>query len=399
MASNSRLPLEVVLTVLDILAQDDQEFLSLKACSFVCKTFLHQCRKHIFASISVDGRKLVSPKPNTTSLIRLLSTTPEIADHIRKLVCCITREEFDRQSLPGVLEKINKLEFLSIRWPGLERRWNHNPLRPALLHLLHLPTLVHLELRKIEDFEVLDFLPCTNLKELDFSVVKAVESEGASYLTCSEDPIRLRRFSAGWQWSTTISKLCRTIRPDGRLIIDFANVTSVSFHLYERDEHDAAAEFFKHCEQVTDVVLHVYSPPLTWMGISKTLAPSMQTLTRLSLNISRDESGTADPLSGLVDELKGIRHQNCIESIIINVYILPDWDCSSGDDWGRLDEELTQPGWPKLKSVLVGITVFTLSREANDLEMALRKLPETQFPRLSSSKSVVFEFSVAKEFA
>ncbi|KDR73088.1 hypothetical protein GALMADRAFT_252549, partial [Galerina marginata CBS 339.88] len=182
-------------------------------------------------------------------------------------------------------------------------------------------------------------------------------------------------------------------------IIDLTNLASIVLILSERDEFNAAQELLKHCEHLTraEVDIQIYSPPFTWAGLSRMLHPSIQTLTHLRLKtILYDESGTGDPLSGLDAELEQFRHQNQIEDIAIRVSIETDTECNRGE-WGRLDEELTRSGWPKLKSVSLSIVIWSYIWEGNDLKLALKKLPETQFPKLSSSKSVVFEFEVINE--
>ena len=62
-----------------------------------------------------------------------------------------------------------------------------------------------------------------------------------------------------------------------------------------------------------------------------------------------------------------------------------DANCRQGDDWGRLDEVLTGPGWFSLKQVSLAIDFASFGRGDDELEVALRNLPKTQFPRLLSS--------------
>ncbi|KDR73091.1 hypothetical protein GALMADRAFT_252553 [Galerina marginata CBS 339.88] len=217
MPSSPAIPLEVIQAVIDILAQDDKELSSLKSCSLVCQTFLHLCRKHIFASIFLDGRKFAIPKPSTVTLIRLLSATPEIAYHIRTLVCYISSWEFEQRPLPGIFKRISKLSSLSIRWPRSGRQWNDNPLRSAVLHLMHLPTLIHLELGNITDFVVLDLVACTNLKELKLTRIQTVENEVALPCTLSSGPIHLHQLEVGVESSMAVLDLCKKRRPDGNI--------------------------------------------------------------------------------------------------------------------------------------------------------------------------------------
>ena len=68
--------------------------------------------------------------------------------------------------------------------------------------------------------------------------------------------------------------------------------------------------------------------------------------------------------------------------------------CRRGDDWCRLDEVLTRSGWFALRQVSLTIDAVDCGRRDDELEVALHKLPQTQFPRLSTSKSVSFRFKV-----
>ena len=145
-------PLEIKETILDILAEDDKGHFALKTCSLVCRAFLPKCRKHIFESIVLnrhDNRTAMSPPSSPSRAFeRLLRETPEIADYIRKLDYNILTADLTSSSIQESLKRISRLEFLSIRdpyWPGLN--WNNNPIRPALLRLLHLPTLTHFKIR------------------------------------------------------------------------------------------------------------------------------------------------------------------------------------------------------------------------------------------------------------
>ena len=101
-----------------------------------------------------------------------------------------------------------------------------------------------------------------------------------------------------------------------------------------------------------------------------------------------------DPLFGIPSELEDMRTKNIIESVSIDVLVQTDADCRRGDDWGRLDEVLTAPGWFSLKRVSLAIEIASFSRDDDELEVELRKLPETQFLRLSSSNLVSFNFEV-----
>ena len=119
----------------------------------------------------------------------------------------------------------------------------------------------------------------------------------------------------------------------------------------------------------------------------------MKTLKHIVVDFVVDDVDV-DPLFGIPSELEDMRTKNVIETVTIGILVQTDADCRRGDDWGRLDEVLTAPGWFSLKRVSLAIDVASFSRSDNELEVALRKLPETQFLRLSSSNSVSFDFEV-----
>ena len=124
------------------------------------------------------------------------------------------------------------------------------------------------------------------------------------------------------------------------------------------------------------------------------LRPSMHTLKHIVVGILIDDDVDNDPLFGIPSELEDMRTKNIIETVTIEILVQTDADCRRGDDWGRLDEVLTAPGWFSLKRVSLVIEIYSYSREDDELEVALRNLPETQFPRLSSSTYVSFGFEV-----
>jgi hypothetical protein len=105
------------------------------------------------------------------------------------------------------------------------------------------------------------------------------------------------------------------------------------------------------------------------------------------------EDGDIDPLLGIPSEFEVMRTKNIIETITIEILLHTDASYSRGDDWGRLDEVLTTPGWFSLKQVSLVIEIDGFS--TRDDELALRNLPETQFPRLSSCNSILFHFEVS----
>ena len=119
----------------------------------------------------------------------------------------------------------------------------------------------------------------------------------------------------------------------------------------------------------------------------------MQTLKHIVV-IMYIDGVDVDPLFGIPSELEEIRTINIIETITIRIMVQADTGCRREDDWGRLDEVLTIPGWVSLKKVSLAIEIACFFGKDDELEVALQNLPETQFPRLSSSNSVSFDFEI-----
>ena len=137
-------PLKIEETILNHVGEIEkyQRHPTLKKCSLVCRAFLPICRKHIFRTIALHNYE--REKSLIPAFERLLRETPEIADYIRDFDYGIRVEDLNSSSIQESLKRISKLKFLAI-WNhnNLEFNWDNDPIRPALLHLLHLPTLTH----------------------------------------------------------------------------------------------------------------------------------------------------------------------------------------------------------------------------------------------------------------
>ena len=253
-------PLEIEEMILDFLAEDDEDHSAMKISSLVCRAFVPICRKHIFGSIvlNYDDRVKGGFFPTTHAFERLLHETPEIGDYIRKLHLTIHIADLTSSAPPiqESLKRISRLEFLSVQnhnWQGLGLDWSNNPIRPALLHLLHLPTLTHFAVTDINVFTSSDLIPCVNLKYLEISYL-AMAAENTFPATFPEHSIQLNEFAVGFGISAAaIMTLCSARRPDGQPIIDVGSLSKISVNIFRLDTSRALQELFRHCQVLTDV--------------------------------------------------------------------------------------------------------------------------------------------------
>jgi len=256
MLSTPIFPLEIEETILDFLAEDDNDHLALRVCSLVCQAFLPICRKHIFGSIILNDYQTSSPT-TIHALGLLLSRRPEIANYIRKLDYAIQIAHFENcPSIQESLKQISRLESLTVRHLyGLTFDWSNNPLRPALLHLLHLPTLTYFKVTRTKNFVVSDLIPCTNLKCLHIGQNTTCAIEMNFPAALPDHPIQPNEFVMDTGTSAAIMKLCAARRPDGQPIIDFGSLSMITVILDTPDEGEAEAsqELFRRCQTLTDV--------------------------------------------------------------------------------------------------------------------------------------------------
>ena len=66
-------------------------------------------------------------------------------------------------SIQESLNRISRLKFLTVRHGnGARLDWSNSPIRPALLHLLHLPTLTRFNINDFDNFVISDLIPTSS---------------------------------------------------------------------------------------------------------------------------------------------------------------------------------------------------------------------------------------------
>ncbi|KAF8968041.1 hypothetical protein BDZ97DRAFT_1916270 [Flammula alnicola] len=399
------IPLDVVGAIFDILATDndkrEEEFTSLKARALTCHAFLPLCRKHIFASITINGPSLpfTDPPPGTNALRKLLDTTPEIAFHVRKLRFGIKYEnEQCFIGLPDIFKRLTRLKSLTLFGCPPGHDWNGMtlPMEDALLCLMNLPALTSLELIWIENFPISALIPCTQLRHFRIAARDIAEIDGSPPAILPVTPIRLEGYDFGFKSATVTKKILEAKRSDGQPIFDLTNLKQFSGHCETREDMNVALSIMRRSHHLTMIHLK-FDEQFSFFGFAGMIASSINTLKKLRLETRIDDEHV-DPLSGLCDELETMAGKNVLESLEICVNVELDTYCKTGDEWGRLDKILGKSGWSALKRVSLDITIWSYARpEDDDLVRILGTLPQRQFPSLSSSKAIDFAFDVKED--
>jgi hypothetical protein len=156
------LPLDILLYIIDLLADRDEGYKSLRILSQACKFMVPLCRKHLFSYLRLCG------KPGSERFSDLLSKNPDIARYVRIL-------SYAAYFLPNSDHELNILDTLkersslqSIELSGLGFDWNDFPesIRSSLVSLIQLPTVTSLNIRYYKRFSATALSGCGNLIDL-----------------------------------------------------------------------------------------------------------------------------------------------------------------------------------------------------------------------------------------
>ena len=259
-----RLPLEVVNLIIDDLAKYNQ-LSSIKACALVCHSFLPLCRKHIFASVTLNARH--SSSPTSDDLNYLLSNSPHLAVYILNLDYRLNKKEFVKKRFLWLLpmfKKLVKLRSLSIIYFLRSSRckifdWMSSSGRKVLLPLLHFPTLTSITLKTIGNFPLADLTGCVNLKKLEFESLECSPNGVGNFsVALPSTSVMLERLVINMGSMKLVQKLCHSRRPDGKPIIDFSSLNEI----WSDDIHlRSMTELFGMCKNLHKIILTSMSPP------------------------------------------------------------------------------------------------------------------------------------------
>ncbi|KAF8968043.1 hypothetical protein BDZ97DRAFT_1800617 [Flammula alnicola] len=262
--------------------------------------------------------------------------------------------------------------------------------------LMSLPTLTSLDLSWIANFPVSALISCTHLQDFHIDFVDIAEIDDTPHAMLPVASILLEGYSFGYEGAIGTKKILEAKHSDGQSIFAFTNLKHFSATCHTIAAVDIAQSLLRRTRQLTMIRLSI-GKQLSFFGLARTIAPSINTLKKLILDIDIDSEHT-DPLSGLCAELEEMAGKNVLEYLEICVDVALDQYCKTGDEWGRLDKVLSKSGWSALKRVSLDIMIGSLGRpEDDDLVWVLGTLPQRQFPILSSSKTIDFIFDV-KEY-
>jgi hypothetical protein len=235
-----------------MLASKKRNQISVKKCSCVSHSFLHLCRKHIFATRKVNNLAV------RKKLTQLINHTPAIGNYIRYLELSFEEGDDGPADFLCTLQHLTKVESLTIThgnvldWRALQ--W---PIRNALLRLMYLPTLTALTFCRVDKFLVADLVHAASLRCLKFLNVFPTTEDSTNAapvipIILPEKSVQLREllFDSLDARVSRFKKITNARRFDGLPVIDLAALAFVSVQCFNGDDMGALRTFLKQCEHL-----------------------------------------------------------------------------------------------------------------------------------------------------
>jgi hypothetical protein len=391
------LPFDILDLIIGIVGENKVINL-LKELALVCHSFLNICSKHLFATVELhDADPLCGVPSSKKGFIKLLKSRPDVVKYIRNLSFKVNRglnSSFDHDDHPlsSILLTIPRLNCLKI--DGSLCDWNslNSPLRSALVHLMCLPTLNHIDVSYIYNFQL---TPSVNLLRLDISnlIDGSLEFVGQSEMV---PKIRDLYTSEATELTT---KLLHAKMQDGRSAFNFVDLSLLSMSItWDEDlkNHRYLIEKVKSLE-----ILHLSVGP--FRSLVGVLSPSARTLKVLNLSIplySMPDNNLL-PLGSLCEELETMAGDNMLEDLSCEVRVYPNHTKDTiGAVIQNVEKVLVKPGWSSLRLVSFKLIILRWAAvmESEISFKELQSLPDEYLSHLSNLESVAFNYSVTGEY-
>ena len=381
------LPFDIIALIIDIVGENKDTNL-LKELALVSHYFLQICRKHLFATVelhdAVPDYNIASSKKG---FVKLLQSRPDVAKYIRKLTYKVGRNDDDDHLLspilPDLLPIFSRLNCLTIN--ASRREWNtlDSSLTSAFLHLMHLPTIYHIDLSYIQNFPISCLSPSVNLHRLDIS--NMLEEHGSPEIVMEMMP-KIRELNTSSSSHLT-TKLLRAKRQDGRPAFNFMDLRRLSMSFTDFEDDWSVRYLLQNTKLLERLYLSVdYDKSMVGL-----LSPSARTLKVLDLSVPLWDGSVN--LGGICEELEAIAGHNMLEALSFEVGIVFSVTVDFvGSIMQKVENVLVKPGWSTLSQVSFKLL---LTYDSRDLCEPLQSLPDKYLSHLSKLESVTFNYSAS----
>ena len=369
------LPFDIIVQIIDAVGTEDTNLL--KKLALVSNCFHQICSEHLFATVEL--RRDANHKKR---FVKLLKSRPDIARYIRKLTVHILKDDDMLSPFFRTISRINclKINASYVEWNGI------NPsLASAFIHLMHLPTINHIDLSYIRNFPISILTPSVNLLRLDLYIIDPLEAET---VVQSEMMPKIREFHIE-ESSLMTTKLLHAKLQDGQPAFNFMDLRRLSTCLEDKQNVLYLTQNAKLLEE-----LHL---TVGWgeslLGLRDILSPCTRTLKVLDLTVP---IFFEEPLKGVCEELEALAGNNILEALSFEIEVCADYDGivdTIGSMIQNLEKVLVKPGWSALRRVSFKVLCRVIETQYSAGLSKIQSLPDRYLSHLPKLKSITFSFS------
>ena len=404
----SFLSYDIVAQIVDIIRETDgMSFI--KELSLVSHSFNQICSRLIFATVDLYDDIPMQRASSKRGFVKLLERRPEVVKHIRKLTYIVSSSSsstnprhFDDNLLspilPNFLRTISFLNCLTIAGSKLVE-WDtiDSSLTSALLHLMHLPTIHHIDLSSIENFPLssLAASKSPNLRRLDINYLTLGEDDPLENCVLPEAMPKILEFNTS-DSSAMAEKLIHAKTQDGQPAFSYMDLRRLSISssssVFYQD--DLNLQFFTYVMMLNAKLLEKLRFSVAcregFEGVHEIfISPCARILKELDLSLSF----SATESLALFEDLEVMARDNMLEvfslQIVVDSSETDDFIGRAGFTFQKVEEELVKAGWFALRKVSFKVLIICWNA---DISEALNSLPDKYLSYLSKLESIDFKY-------
>ena len=403
------LPYDIIVQIIDNVGETGDDLNLIKNLALVSHSFHHLCDKYLFATIDLHDDIPMRQASSKKGFVKLLQKRPEVVKYIRKLTYKVeydgvfrsrpfssTYPCFDYDDnllspiLPNILRTINFLNCLTITSSKMVN-WNtvNSSLTSALLHLMHLPTIDHIDLSSIINFPLSGLTTSESINpcRLDIYYLKLEDDGSPDIVVLPEKMFKIRELHIS-ESSLLTTKLLLAETQDGQPAFNFMDLRQLSISSSCSFEDEWNFRYFLQNTPLLEKLHLSVASEEGFEGLHDVLSPSARTLKEFDFTISL--YSIPQPLTGLCEELEAMAGNNVLEAVSFEVLIDGgETEDLIGSTFRKLEEVLVKPGWSALRQVSFKVSVASWRTELCE---ALQSLPDNYLSHFSKLGSVAFNY-------
>ena len=408
------LPFDIISLIIDNVGENNDTNL-LKELALVSHSFLHICSKHLFSTVVLhDADPMHHVASSKKGFVKLLESKPDVVKYIRELTYIIDYDHVQSPHfsphlnldnddnllspiLPNFLRTIPRLNCLKIKASLLDWSILNSSITSALLHLMHLPTINHIDLSYIHKSPLSSLTPSVNLLRLDIHMLSdfdlEIEEDGSpspKSIVKWESMPKIRDFRTFDSYGAT-KRLLHAKMQDGRPAFNFMDLRQFTTRTDGRLEDEQNIRYVLQNAKSLEK-FHLYNGHQSLVGLHDILSLSARTLKVFDLSVLLYNNSLT--LTELWVELEAMAGRNTLEAFSFEVQVddnvIEDF---VGSIFRQVEGVLVKPGWSSaLREVSFKVEIRPAECSAKLLE-ALQSLPDKHLSHLPKHESVAFNFS------